>query len=677
MSDLKGWLAAVASYDKEFKTWETRVKKIVERYADEKRKEGGTSRFNILWSNVQTIMPAVFARLPKPDVSRRFKDNDPVGRVAALLLERALEFEIDHYPDYRAAMENSVLDRFLGGRAVAWVRYEPVIVPAGEPEDGAQVTEDVEAGDESTGEKLEREAASVDYVHWKDFGHTPARTWEEVPRVWRKVYMKRPALIERFGKEVGTKIPLDTKPESQKNSDGDYEACIYEGWDKGAKEAVWFSKSYPEILDTKPDPLGLEQFWPCPRPLFGTLTTDKLVPTPDFVLYQDQANTLDSICDRIDGLIEALQVKGVHDASIPELARIFTEGKSGDMIGVKNWAAFVEKQGLKGAIDLVDLTPIFNALKAAYEAMEQQKAQVYEITGLSDIVRGQGDAGETATAQKLKGQYASLRLKSMQGKVSQYATELLQIKAHLMCKFYQPETLMKISSADQLSDHDKPMVEQAIQLLKTEPLSSFRIEVSADSLVQIDEDAEKEQRMEFLGAVGSFLKEAVQAPPDLMPLLLELLEFGVRGFKVGKTIEGAFDEMRDKIKEKAQQPPAPPPPDPAIVKAQLDQQTKQAQMAQDAQLEQQRTQADALIERNRMAMESQFEQQRVALEEQARQREQAAEVQMQTMQLQFDRWRAELDAATKIEAANIASKAKLADAATDTSTREIASEVRP
>lgn len=121
------WIETIAVYDKEFKKWEGRVEKILKRYRDESRKDNSGARFNILWSNVQTAIPAVFSRLPKPDVSRRHRDNDPVGRVAALLLERALEFEVDHYADYRAAMRNSVQDRFLGGRGVSWVRYEPDI----------------------------------------------------------------------------------------------------------------------------------------------------------------------------------------------------------------------------------------------------------------------------------------------------------------------------------------------------------------------------------------------------------------------------------------------------------------------------------------------------------------------------------------------------------------------
>ncbi len=87
------------------------------------------------------------------------------------------------------------------------------------------------------------------------------------------------------------------------------------------------------------------------------MNTDSLEPVPDFVLYQDQAKQLDTLADRIDGFINALKVRGVYDAYEPSLARLFSEGENNTLIPVKNWAAFAEKQGMKGAIDLVDITP--------------------------------------------------------------------------------------------------------------------------------------------------------------------------------------------------------------------------------------------------------------------------------------------------------------------------------
>jgi len=640
------WIQTIAVYDREFTKWEKRTDKILKRYRDEPQNSRGynLSKFNILWSNVQTAIPAVFARLPKPDVSRRFKDNDPVGRVAALILERALEYELDHYPDYHASMEQCVQDRFLGGRGIAWVRYEPHISAVQMPDDGLQVTEDTDEAENEAleaQETIEYECAPCDYVNWKDFGHTIARTWEEVTAVWRKVYMSRDALVERFGEEMGGKIPLDTKPDEMKKSAGDgdsYEAVIYEIWDKSTNTAYWLSKSLGKIVDQKEDPLELENFWPCPRPLYATLTSESLVPVPDFALYQDQANTLDILADRIEGLIKALQVKGVYDASVAELARIFTEGESGTMIPVTNWTAFAEKNGLKGAINLVDLTPIYQALDACYRAVAEQKAQIYEITGMADIIRGSTVAGETATAQKLKSQFGSMRLRAMQMKVAQFATEMLQIKAQIICKHFQPDTIIKIGGAAELSEADQAIVPQAIQLLKSADTAAFRIEVAADSMVQMDEIQEKQDRVEFLTASSQFLEKILpvgQQTPELVPLLLEMLKFGVVGFKVGKSLEGEFDNAAEKLKQAAAQPKQPQP-DPEMMKIQAQTQAEQQSMQMQMQLEQQKNQMAMQLEAHKQQVQAEQNAHQNQLEAQRSQAEAQYTAQLEQQRLEND-----------------------------------------
>lgn len=638
------WIQTIGVYEREFKKWEGRVEKILKRYRDDSRNSGSgatTARFNILWSNVQTAVPAVFSRLPQPDVSRRHKDSDPVGRVASLLLERGLEFEVNHYPDYASAMRGCVSDRFLGGRGQAWVRYEPHIrAVEGDPEEGVQVTEDADEASERV-EEIEYECAPTDYVHWKDFGHTIARTWEEVTAVWRRVYMGREALVERFGKELGGKIPLDTKPAElkDKGAEAEYQACIYEIWDKASGSALWLSKSLGEILDERPDPLGLENFFPCPRPLYATLTTDSLVPVPDFVLYQDQANTLDVLADRIDSLVRAMQVKGVYDASIPELARLFTDANNTNaLIAVKNWLAFAEKQGLRGAIDMVDLTPVFKALQASYEAVEEQKQQIYEITGLSDVIRAQSDPRETATAVREKGNFGAMRLRAMQRAVAEFATELLRIKAQIMCRHFQPETLAEMGSAQSLSEADRMLVPQALQLLKNSTLRDFRIEITADSMVQVNEEQEKRDRAEFLQAVSGFLKEAIAVPPPLAPLAGELLKFGVTGFKVGKALEGTIDQAIDQLKQQAAQPQQQQP-DPRVqaiqAKAQADVQVAQQKGQIDIAVTQAEQQAQAQQESQRQQSEAFLKQLEARLAQQTAQMEAMLDARMKAMDHQW------------------------------------------
>jgi hypothetical protein len=680
------WYNCIASYERTFKEWEGRSDKIVKRYRDDSRSRNNPqAKFNILWSNVQTITPAIFARLPRPDVSRRFRDNDPIGRVASTMLERALEYEIEHYGDYSSAMKQAVQDRLLGGRGTAWVRYEPHIVgeAGGEvedmPDDGLQVTEDIDEAETEGGihrenqERIEYECAPVDYVHWRDFGLTVARTWEEVTAVWRKVYMGRPALVERFGEELGGRIPLDTKPDSsrtfnEKMGEGASEAVVYEIWDKTSGQVIWLNKSMGKILDTRDDPLQLENFWPCPKPMFSTLTTDSLIPVPDFVLYQDQARQLDTLADRIDGFIQALKVRGVYDAAEPSLARLFTEGENNSLLPVKNYGAFSEKGGMAGAINLVDIKPIAEGLQMSYQAMEQVKGQIYEIMGIADIQRGQTDPNETLGAQIIKSNNASGRLKTMQHDVVNFATALLQIKAQIICQHFTEDTIVKISGAMQLSEQDQQLIPQALALLKNEPAKNFRIEVTSDSMIYQDEQQEKQDRVEFLSAVSSFMQTALPVAtnaPELTPLLMEMLKFGVTAFKAGKGMEGLIDETADKFRQQAKAAEGQPkPPTPEMQKMQMTMQLEQAKMQaaqqqaqQSAQLEQQKMQMQMELEKAKQEYQAQENQLKFQLEDQ-RNRQQA-EMDMKVAQMKMNTERntqvllAHINNGAKIEVARI------------------------
>ena len=661
-SEVSKWLEIISGYDKEFEKWDRRVTKILKRYRDDNRSQSGndTAKFNILWANVQTLIPAVYARLPRADVSRRFSDNDPVGRVASLLLERTLDYEIEHYTDYRSCMRHSVEDRFLGGRGVGWVRYDPHVKQQDVPEDGLELTdsaeaegpEDKTAGQDNPPEEIAYECSPTDYVHWKDFGHSKARTWEEVEQVWRWVYLTDEAGKERFGK-TWKGVPLDSGPEPLNKylakGEGNDRAKICELWDQVSGKVYWFSKNYDKILDERDDPLELEGFFPCARPLYATTTSDNLVPIPDFVLYQDQANELDILSDRIDGLVKALRVRGIYDASQPALQRLLTEGDNNTLIPTDKWAAFSEKGGLKGTIDLLPLDTIATALLQCYQARQDIKGQIYEITGISDIIRGETAASETATAQQIKGQYAGLRLKSMQEAVALFASDLLRLKAQIICGKYQPETILKYAGADQLADADKAMIPQALQLLKQDPLQSFRIEVAADSLVQIDEQQNKQDRLDFLNAFTNFLREAVpagQQVPEMVPMIMESIKYGVAGFKAARTIEGTIDTALEQLKAKAQDMKNNPQPSKEQQQAQADQQIAQAKGQVDLQIAQIKTQGDAQTAQ-------QVAQVQASADAQKFQVEQAAKVQMQQAEENFERWKAKLQADTQILIAQI------------------------
>jgi hypothetical protein len=650
--DLEKYLKTIGQYDNEFAKWSARTKKIIKRYRDDTRGQTLTesAKFNILWSNVQTLKPAVYAKLPKADISRRFGDNDPVGRVAGQLLERAIDFEIEHYPDFRSTMSYCVEDRFLGGRGTAWVRYEPHVAPIGIEDDGVSVTSNIEQGEGAPPslERIEYECAPTDYVHWRDFGHSQARTWEEVTCVWRWVYMTREALAERFGDEMARKIPLDQGPEplnAYNESKRTYNrAKICELWDKEKQKVYWFCKGMPQIIDERDDPLGLEGFFPCPKPLYATITSDTLVPVPDFVLYQDQAMELDILSDRIDGLVKALRVRGVYDASQPALQRLLTEGDNNALIPVDKWMAFSEKGGLKGSIDLLPLDTLANALLQCYRAREDIKSQIYEITGISDIIRGTSFASETATAQQIKGQYAGLRLRALQEDVALFASEVIRLKAQVMCLHYQPETILAYAAAQQMTPADQQLIPQALQLLKDKPLRNFRIDIAADSLVMLDENQMKQDRLQFLQAFGGFLAQALpvgQASPQMVPMMMELLRFGMQAFKAARPIEGQIDSTLQQLQQAAmqQQPDG-------------EQQGKQAELQQKGQMETSKMQMESALQQAKLQQQMQMEQLKNQTKLAMEQQKQQFEAQLEAMKLQSQqeaaKYKADLDAQTRL-----------------------------
>jgi hypothetical protein len=414
------------------------------------------------------------------------------------------------------------------------------------------------------------------------------------------------------------------------------------------------AEGYDTMLDHKSDPYGLDNFWPCPKPLYATQTTDTLVPVPDYALYQDQADEIDDLTKRIGLLVDAIKVVGVYDASQPAIQRMLNEGVDNVLIPVDTWAAFSEKGGIKGTVDFLPLDQVIQALNQCYAAREQAKQVVYDVTGLSDIIRGSSMASETATAQQIKGQYASMRLKNMQHAVAVFTSDVLRIKAQLMADLYSPQALIAMSGIQ--GTPDAMYAEQAIQLLKSEPMRNFRIEVAADSLAEMDEQVEKQSRVEFMSAFGTALRDAlpiIQQVPEMGPLIGEALTFVVRSFKGGRTLENTLESTIEQMKQPKQQGPSP-----EQMQMQAQQQMEQAKMqqeqqmaAQQQQLEQIKLQAAQQAEQVKLQAQAQIEQFKAQQALEIERMKQDAETQRQA-------YRSQLEAETKLEIARMQADAQ-------------------
>lgn len=686
------WKAEVdaALKDKRYVDWLTECDQTIRRYRDDRRMtaqgiDTGTRKLNTLWANVQTLRPAIYSKVPQPVVQRRFLDRDPVARTASLVLERTLSFQVE-IGGFHQAVNKAVLDRLLPGMGACWLRYEPQI----EADEVAEENEEVEVqvpqkdieeeGDGEVYETLAYEKVCVDYVYFKDFLWSQARSWDEVRWVARRSFLSRSEIAERFYKDDLTqanKISLDYTPDRGRRDANESDdrrdqyvkkAAIWEIWNKPDRKVYFIAPGTPDagVLEEVDDPLHLEGFWPCPEPLFSTQTNDTLVPVPDYHEYKDQAKELDDLTDRIAAITEAVKVAGVYDSSIPELKRLLQQGGDNALIPVASWAAFAEKRGLDGAISLVPMKEIIEVLLRLYEARAQVKADLAEITGMSDIVRGQADAGgaKTATEQRIKGQYASLRLQDRQGEVARYCRDIIRIMAEIISEHFSPDSLMQMSGYAQIvNDEVQKAVEKvppqaapqqamppqgmmapqnsapplyqgiyasppppdprqmaaqqaeakareefiaAIQLLKDDKLRGFRVDIETDSTIQADAQADKEAAVELVTATLQGLGNAgpiIAQAPELVQPIGQLLMLAFRRFRAGKTIEASLETALDQVEERMSQPR---PPSPEQQKLEMEKQQQQAEMQRadiQFQQEQKAKEADWAIEQQRMLAE--------------------------------------------------------------------------
>lgn len=589
-------------------------RRIVKRYKSEKdgilkRNSNSVRRFNILFSNTEVLRAALYGKAAKPDVRRRFGDQDPTARAAADIVERALIYCAETY-DVDKPIDSGILDYLLPGRGVIRVEYEPVLkerpsidVLTGMPamdDDGTPATEQFIA-DQYLREK---------YVFWEDYLAGPARSWENVPWNAFRHTMSRDELQDN-NFEDWQSVPLNWAPDidGRKEIPEDLKkAEVWEIWAKDERKRYWIVKGFPKPLRIDDDPYGLQDFWPMPEPITSYLSTDSNMPTPEFNAYSDQADDLDEVTARISKLTRALKRRGVYDQSIKELSRL-SNAADNQFIPVENYKALSEKGGLQAAFQSEDISQIATVLVQLYQQKEMLVQSIYEVTGIADVMRGASDPNETLGAQQLKAQFGSTRMKRRQRAIQKWIRDIYKIKAEIIAEHFEPQVLQ-----DMTGDQITPEI---IELLRSDKLRSYRIDIETDSTIFEDAEGEKKARTEMVVAITTFMEKwgpIVQAQPVMIPLAFELLNFALAPFKAGKGIEDAVEQAKTQLEAMAAQKAAQPPqPNPEQIKADGEKQKQAMEMQHSQQMHGAKMQemgAGILVDQVKL----QNEQQRAALQ---------------------------------------------------------------
>lgn len=331
-------------------------------------------------------------------------------------------------------------------------------------------------------------------------------------------------------------------------------AEVWEVWDRQKRQVVWVALGYPQVLETKDDPLQLSGFFPAPPFFLANPTTRLYMPKPDFMLAEDLYNEIDLLQTRISILTQAVKAVGVYDQSADGVQRMFNEGIDNMLIPVDNWALFSEKGGLKGQIDWVPLADVVNALDKLRELRSDMIGLLQQVTGMSDIMRGElGSAYEGVGQSEMKAKFGSVRVQSLQDQFARFATDLMQLKAEVIARHFSPETIAERSNMQFSFDAD--LIPAAVQLIKQPEKARIRVSIRPESVAMVDYAQLKQERTDFINALATFMQSAaplMEADAQAKPFLLQLLQWGLAGFKGASEIEGVIDKAVQASQQEAQ-----------------------------------------------------------------------------------------------------------------------------
>lgn len=553
--NISGWLNRIECAKRKESNWRTEAKRCFKiyrasgRFGDDGSYDSSGDYddiiFNILYSNTETLVPALFSNAPKPDVRNQYLTKDQTARDAATVIERALILSMEQY-SFVKRIKTIVKDYCLTGRGVARLSLWPVkkkqkfetITP-----DGRIVLKEEEV--------VYAQSAEVEVVQWDSITIDPVKQWEDIK--WMAFETN---LSEKEYKEYFPGMALSGISDDRNEYDTEKKYKIYEVWDKDKKKVYFLAKGFDKPLKTMDDPYELMHFFPIPEPIYSIRTSTSLVPVPEYSIYEYLANELDEVSWRIKDLIRSCRLIGIYDSSVMKVGDLL-DARDTTFIPVDS--NILAKGGIKSLLDVVDVSYIAKVLSQLYLERDQIKSVIYEVTGISDIIRGESQASETATAQDIKARYAGLRLRDRRDDINRFIVDIIRMKAELICNFYPIEQLSQMSGID-----IKPEVQQ---LLNSDVLRTYRIDIETDSTLSVDMDREMKRRADIVSAITQFLRMASPlVAQGALPLetAKSLLNYALQPSKISSELQDAIDLIGTSAPPQmmSQRPPGGPPMSP-------------------------------------------------------------------------------------------------------------------
>ena len=507
---------------------------------------------------------------------------------AAAVMEKALEIVVDDEASHEA-VKAAVRDMLLPGRGICRVRWKPVIkkVPVEDPVMGGPLT-DPATGQPQMKDAKVWETVDDEYVFWEDILIDPVRQHGDVEWVAFRHLFAEKALKDEFGEseklqkyikenklsellkwteETAAKSPVGGGPAPKTAGRLDTvvrKAMVWEIWNRSTREVLWIIREGGGCaLRVDPDTLGLQGFYPIPKPICAVVTTDTMIPKAFYDLYAHLAADLDDTSRRISDLTAKIKVRGGYNAANKDIANLLTadDGKLLPVDGVDLMSG-----GLQNHIWLVPILEWVNALKELYMSRDQQKNAIYEIIGIADIIRGATNPYETATAQRMKGTVGAGRMTGVKASVANFVRDLMRLKADIIARNFDAETLTQMTGEE--------VTPPVMEILRSDFMRFCTIDIETDSTVETDEATEKEanaQIMQVIGgtmqAAGGLLQTQLLPPPMIINMTLEMIKMLLHPVRHSRGVIDMINGYQEMLGAYMQMDPTgalmrPPPPPP-------------------------------------------------------------------------------------------------------------------
>lgn len=539
------WLDEITASKKREKDFREDGQKILRIYCG---KEG--KPFNILFSNTETLLPALYSNTPRPKVEptrsiKKTLPNDPrlaakIG-AASMLANTLLEYLIDTNRSDREtfsdAMEAATLDALLPGRGVTTIEFDADIFESttnGDTYENDTTKADTESNPEGytsnatedqseTNDYAEKETISVNSNTWNKVILGFATKWSDVPWIAYEQYMGKTECIKLFGKKIASELKYSKNDGDQQSNDdegygndaGGYgemkdgfsdmkTAHVFQIWDKSTKKILYISPCYMiGYLKEEEDPYGLTGFFNCPRPL-QFLKKNDIVPVPLYKMYENQAEELNRITGRLNKIFQAIKVVGFFNGNLDSDLENLLQ-KPDLTLTASSQSALLVDGGLEKNIWLWPIDKLINVANMLILARNQAKQTIYEITGISDILRANTNPSETLGAQKIKEAWGTLRIKRAQAEVARYARDTLRIMLEMAITKMSMETIQKITQLPLETEQSHAQAKKSMEMVRS---NSAKIQLMAQT-GQIDQNAvaqamqQAQQQMQQANAILS------------------------------------------------------------------------------------------------------------------------------------------------------------------------------